>query len=369
MKTLRLMIKPASSLCNMRCRYCFYHDVSERREVRSFGIMTEETVDAMLRQIASEFHTGDTVEFLFQGGEPTRAGLDFFRAFVQKTAEWKGIRVSFSLQTNGLLLDAEWCAFLREHRFLVGLSFDLLREAHDTARCDSAGKGTYSRLCAAIALLKRERVEFNVLCTLTAEVARHPEAVWRQIVALELSYVQFTPCLDDAGGDSRFALTPERFASFYRALFDAWYADYLRGGRRSIKLFDDVVNLLVLGVPTLCGMDGVCRPQLVIEADGSAYPCDFYCLDSHRMGNIKESPVSALLAHASVRDFCTRRAALPALCADCRWRAFCGGGCPRMGREVYAESGACGYRLFLDHAGASLYRLAEQITRTRNIKA
>lgn len=361
MKTLRLMIKPASSLCNMRCRYCFYHNVSSLRDVTSFGIMKAETVDAVLENVFSELNMGDTVDFLFQGGEPTLAGLPFFREFVKKTEQWKGIPKNFALQTNGLLLDEEWCAFLKENHFLVGVSFDLLRDSHDGARVDVQGQGTYSRVRAVLSRLRKAGVEFNVLCTLTAETARHPEAVWKQILSLDLAYVQFTPCLGDFGGDSRYALTPERFASFYRSIFEYWYAEFQKGGRRSIKLFDDVVNLLLLGVPTSCGMDGVCRPQLVIESDGSAFPCDFYCLDEYKLGNITQMPPTELLRSLRVAEFCNRRPDLWEGCRDCRYRRFCGGGCPRMEKEIYRDGKECGYKAFLDACGGVLSQLAREV--------
>ena len=148
MKTINLMLKPASSLCNMHCKYCFYADVSEKRDVSCSGIMSDETVDAILHNLRRELQPGDFVQFAFQGGEPTLAGLPFFRRFMGKVAQWQGIRVSCALQTNGLLLDEEWCAFLKEHRFLVGLSLDLLPKAHDDvrvdARCRFAAVGTGS---------------------------------------------------------------------------------------------------------------------------------------------------------------------------------------------------------------------------------
>ena len=358
------MIKPASSLCDMRCKYCFYADVADARAVRSFGMMSDETTDAMLKSIASELEAGDAVGFAFQGGEPTLAGLPFFRRFVEKTREWKNIRVSYALQTNGLSLDAEWCAFLKEHRFLVGLSLDLLQASHDATRVDAGGSGTYRRVCDAMTLLRGHGVDFNVLCTLTSDVARHPKQVWDQLVKLGVDYVQFTPCLGDLDASpSPFALTPERFASFYRRLFALWYADFRAGKRRSVKLFDDVVNQLVLGSPTGCGMDGVCRAQLVIEADGSAYPCDFYCLDQYKMGNITTDPIDALLHSEGAKAFLARSHAPLRICADCRYARFCGGNCKRMRGEICcSESGTfCGYRDFLDACGAQLAALAQNV--------
>lgn len=364
MKTINLMLKPASSLCNMHCKYCFYADVSEKRDVSCSGIMSDETVDAILHNLRRELRPGDFVQFAFQGGEPTLAGLPFFRRFMGKVAQWQGIRVSCALQTNGLLLDEEWCAFLKEHRFLVGLSLDLLPKAHDDVRVDAAGKGTYSRILKTMERLKQHGVDFNVLCTLTKAVARQPERVWEQVVRLGIDYVQFTPCLGPLEGEASIhALTPELFSSFYSRLFACWYRDFQKGNRRSVKLFDDVVNLLVLGRPTGCGTDGQCRPQLVVEADGSVYPCDFYCLDGYRLGNLTEKTVEELLQVSALPAFLQRPHRSPKLCEDCRFRSFCGGNCKRMQKEICCRENDqfCGYKQFLEECGPVLFRLAGQI--------
>ena len=358
MKQLNVMIKPASSLCNLRCRYCFYADEAKRRSIPSCGVMRSDTVERMLAGIASELHAGDAVHFIFQGGEPTLAGLSFFEDFASRVGAWKGIAVSFALQTNGVLLDRAWCDFLRAHRFLVGLSLDLFPSAHDATRVDAQGKGTYRRVVDAMRMLKSHGVDFNVLCTLTDEVARHPDGVWRELCALGIDYVQFTPCLSDLDGDATYALTPERFASFYTRLFQLWYADFRAGKRVSVKLFDDIVNLLVLGTPTACGMDGRCRGQLVVEANGDAYPCDFFCLDEYKLGNIGDTPPSRLLESEAMKEFLSRKRNVAA-CLGCRYARFCGGGCPRMQNEVYcARAGTCGFQKFMDACGETLLSLA-----------
>ena len=197
MKNLNVMIKPASSLCNMRCKYCFYADVASHREIRSHGVMSEETVDRILANLRTELIEGDRVCFTFQGGEPTLAGLPFFEYFVVQTAQWGGIQRSYALQTNGILIDEAWCAFLKKYDFLVGVSFDLLPDVHDRTRLGADQKGTYDKVLGAIKLLRRYGVRFNVLCTLTGEIARHPERVWNQLVKLDIGYVQFTPCLGE----------------------------------------------------------------------------------------------------------------------------------------------------------------------------
>lgn len=142
MKHLSVMIKPASSLCNLRCKYCFYADVAALREVPSYGVMQPETLDAVLRSLRDGLAGGDRLLLSFQGGEPTLAGLGFFRRVTELAAQWPAdIRVEYALQTNGILLDPQWCAFLKEHRFLVGISYDILHDLHDAARVDAGGRG------------------------------------------------------------------------------------------------------------------------------------------------------------------------------------------------------------------------------------
>lgn len=364
MKRLSIMLKPASSLCNLRCRYCFYADIADLRDVRSYGIMPAEKVHTMLRNLQTQLTRGDSIQFGFQGGEPTIAGLPWFREFVQTVSGWDpGIQVSYALQTNATLLDEEWCRFLSEHHFLVGVSLDLLPQCHNDARVDACGEGTYQRCLQSLDLLNRFGVEYNVLCTLTRQVARHPQKVWKTLKELDIRYVQFTPCLDalDTPGANPYALTPQRFAQFYTQLFPLWLEDFRKGQYRSVKLFDDVVNLMAYGIPTACGIQGRCQPQLVVEADGSVFPCDFYCLDEYRIGNLLEDSLEALLLSAQ-RSPAQKRDALPELCSGCPYRSFCGGGCKRMQKEIACSGGDtfCGYRSFLNSAGRALQQIARQ---------
>ena len=351
MKQLSIMLKPASALCNLRCKYCFYADIADLREVRSFGIMQPETTEKILANIRESLDPGDSVTFAFQGGEPTIAGLEYFRHFTSIVDTWQGINIHYALQTNATLLDDEWCAFLKKYNFLLGVSWDILPECHDGARVDAAGKGTCKRVLDAIALLEKHKVEYNILCTLTNFVARHPNQVWKQIVKHDIQYTQFTPCLDEleAAGESPYALNPKRFASFYNQIFDLWYADFRAGKYRSVKLIDDIVNLLTFGMPSACGINGRCSPQIVVEANGSVYPCDFYCVDEYELGNLSETPLKQIFESPKMRAFIARPHRQPKLCATCEFSRFCGGNCKRMQRQVCCgpEDTFCGYQNFL----------------------
>ena len=362
MKHISVMLKPASSLCNLRCRYCFYAEVSDSRDVRSFGVMERDTARRILENIFSRTEAGDKVALAFQGGEPTLAGLDFFRYFSAEAERLQGkARVTYALQTNGTLLDEDWCRFFKEHDFLIGLSLDATQAIHDANRVDAAGKGSYTRVRAAKALLEKYGVEYNVLTVLTNALARHPQQVWSFLCREDVRYVQFIPCLGELdGGASCYSLTPERFASFYTQLFRLWSADFERGNYRSVKLFDDLINLLADGSRNACGITGQCMPQIVVEADGSVYPCDFYALDDYRVGNLAEETIDAIYTKAMMTAFRTRETSMLTLCEGCPYAPICGGGCPRMRREVCGEPDAksCGYRTFLQSALDRMQRYA-----------
>lgn len=363
MKHMTVMIKPASSLCNLRCKYCFYADVSSLREVRSFGIMTEATAKAVIANIFSDLQPGDAVTFSFQGGEPTLAGLDFYKYFANMVDSYavQGIRVGYTLQTNGFVIDEAWCEFLKERSFLVGLSLDGPRQYHNACRVDASGSGTFSNVMRAKKLFDHSGVEYNVLLVLTRELARHPKQVWTFLEQEQIQYAQFIPCLGPLeGADSPYALTPERYASFYTELFRLWHDSYRRGRYISIKLFDDYVNLLAFGQCNACGLLGFCHAQIIVEADGSVYPCDFYVLDEYRAGSLADTGLASVLSSPVMKQFQSRGHENLHLCGSCPYRRICGGGCKRMKDSVFyrPEDRVCGHKLFLDSAIRDLQELA-----------
>lgn len=365
MKQLSVMLKPASSLCNMRCEYCFYSDISDIRQVRSYGIMSRETADSVIRNILQDLEPGDMLSVVFQGGEPTVAGLDFYRHFAQETLrQASGVRVDWAFQTNGLLLDDDWCEFFLQYKFLVGLSLDL--EDHDKNRLDAEGAGTKTAVLRAKKLLEKYQVDYNILCVLTNGLARHPQKVWNAVLGLDIAYIQFIPCLDefDADKPSLYAIQPERFAGFYNTLISLWYKELQKGRYISVKLIDDLVNLLATGRPNACGMLGRCSPQFVVEADGGVYPCDFYVLDDHRFGSFCEEGLRALFQKSMKSPFFNEKRKQPDICKNCPYWQMCGGGCKRVMGALRNET-ACGYREVLKEHLPLLKKLAASTQRGR----
>jgi len=335
----------------MRCAYCFYSDVSASREIPSYGIMQRETARAIIKNIFAGLVSGDEITIAFQGGEPTLAGLNFYTDFTAAVDELSaGIQVKYTLQTNGLLLNESFIDFLKSREFLVGLSLDGPVAVHNQNRVDNKENGTYGRVIRAKKLLDAKDVPYNILCVLTAESTRHVRRLWDFILAEKIGYVQFIPCLEPLDGiKSGAALTPERFYRFYSELFPLWQAAAEKGRYVSVKLFEDLAVLFIKGQAGSCGLAGGCSPQIVVEADGSVYPCDFYVLDRYKLADLTKMTLKQTFEAVIHSDFLQSEQYSANKCGNCRYYPWCRGGCKRMKRAVYSgKNGNCGFKDFLD---------------------
>ncbi|MDT2613922.1 anaerobic sulfatase maturase [Enterococcus dongliensis] len=355
MNHISVLIKPASGLCNIRCKYCFYANVTSMREVRSYGKMTRQITEAMITNIFADLKDGDRLSLAFQGGEPTLAGLPYFQHLTEYVSQQKKrVKVDYAIQTNGILINDRWCRFLKEHNFLVGLSIDGHPIYHDLNRVDPRGRGTFHKVIETKRMFEKFQIPFNILCVLTNPLAKEAKKIYRFLREENIEYLQLIPCLPDLDKEEKestsYALTPQRFASFYQQLFKLWLADLRQGRYTSIKLFDDILNLLVNQQITACGLMGNCRIQYVIEADGSVYPCDFYVLDEWRLGNITEKTLKQIFNSLKRDPFLCSRSELPHKCGTCPFKKICGGGCKRMSDVMYVDEQQefCGYQHFLE---------------------
>lgn len=369
MKSLSLLIKPASGACNMRCRYCFYADVAANRDVRNYGMMTEETLENIVEKALNEAEENCT--FGFQGGEPTLAGLDFFRRFIELEEKYNrnNVAVSHTLQTNGLLLDDEWAAFLARHKFLTGVSIDAGKQLHDAMRPDASGRDTHNRAVAATRVLAKHGAEFNILTVVTRALASHPDKTYRYYKERGFRHIQFIPCLDsleEPAIDNPHSLPPDIYGRFLNRIFDLWYADFMAGEYVSIRAFDNYIHMLAGHPPENCAMSGQCRAYLLIEADGSVFPCDFYALDAYRLGNINTDAVAAMLTGDKAASFAHESEQKPTECLTCHYYPLCRGGCRRDRESIddniphrnrYCQS----YKTFFSHALPRMQNLARRL--------
>lgn len=369
MPALSLLIKPASGNCNMRCRYCFYADELDNREIRSYGKMS---VDTMHTIVDKAMEYGDyECTIAFQGGEPTLAGLDFYRdlvAYVTAHENPKKLKIHYALQTNGYLINEEWAAFLGENHFLVGVSLDGLKEIHDRYRLDAAGKGTYQRVISAIRLLEKHQVEYNILTVVTAATARNGQKIYNYFKKNHFGYQQYIECLDPIGeepGQHEYSLTPEKYGEFLKSMFDAWYLDMRSGTYVYNRYFENLMMIMAGQQPESCNMRGVCGKQWVFEADGSVYPCDFYALDQWRLGNIQENSFEEMDEKRDELGFIQWSMRQQEDCQKCRWFGLCRNGCRRNREPVTAEhtnrNYFCkSYQMFFEYAYprlAEIYQL------------
>lgn len=332
MPALSFLIKPASSSCNLRCRYCFYHSLSQQRSTENHGIMTLETLESIVKKGLEEGE--GCVSFSFQGGEPTLAGLDFYQKLIEyeKKYNYKKLRIENSIQTNGTLIDEEWAEFLSRNNFLVGISLDGPKDVHDLNRIDADGKGTYIQVMKAIALFNQYKVQYNILYVVTKYSARHGRKIYQFFKRNGFKYIQFIPCLDGLNEDfgvNPYSLDPKIYGQFLRDTFDCWYRDVNNGDYISVRYFDNLISMLRGNMPEACGMTGRCSCQFVMEAKGDVYPCDFYATDNYFMGNINQMSFRELYQTDTVARFVAESLAVDEKCASCKYKDLCRGGCRR----------------------------------------
>lgn len=366
MSHLSLLIKPVGADCNLRCSYCFYRRKSSLYPEAKQHKMSNQVLEALIRDALEQ--RAESSVFSWQGGEPTLAGLDFFRLVVQLQMAYgaPGQRVSNSLQTNGILLTAEWAGFLREYKFLVGLSVDGPPDLHNKYRRDRDGGPTFDQVMNAMRLLRVYEVQFNALVLLNDHNVRHPKALYNFFGGNSVSHMQFVPCVEatSAGKLAPYSITPEAYGDFLCALFDAWVRDY---PSVSIRDFDQML-LTTLNQPgNICTHGESCEDYLVIEHNGDAYPCDFYIEPSLRLGNILENSIEELEQTDARKAFATHKSEYGEECLACEWLAYCHGGCQKhrtaFGGAVSRPSYFCeSYKQLYEHSIQTITQLAAGIT-------
>lgn len=328
MPPLSMMIKPVSSMCNMRCKYCFYADVTRHRDTVSYGVMSMATLETLVRR-AFAYAEGN-ISFAFQGGEPTLAGVDFFRNLIslERMYNVRHIPVHNAIQTNAFDLSDELIEVLAKNRFLVGVSLDSPKRIHDHMRIDAHGNGTYDTIMQNIKRMQAAGIEYNILCVVNSFIARAPREVWQALAPH--TYLQFIPCLDGFDGEpEEFSLTSDDYKEFLKVTFDLYYAAYMKRRYVSVRNFDNYISILLGQTPENCAMQGHCGTYYLIEGDGGVYPCDFYVLDQWRMGNINASSFHSLAKSPTGNAFRAESHYTPAECRSCKWAFLCRGGCKR----------------------------------------
>lgn len=362
MKYFSMLIKPASSSCNLKCKYCFYNDVAAHRDIYNYGVMAKQTVANLVERTVGYFKEETQISFAFQGGEPTCAGLEYFKKFINKVNEYKKEyhHIHYSIQTNATLLNEEWIQFFKENNFLVGVSLDGFKENNDYFRIGNNNEGTYTKIMAVIQLLRKYGVEYNILTVLTSDLSKYPKKLYEFYKENDFKYIQLIPCLSEFEKENEYGLEPEEFSKFYIEFFDLWFEELKNNTYRSVALFDNIIPLFVGRPPMQCGYLGYCSMQFVIEADGSVYPCDFYVLDKYKIGNINEHTIVELVKSDITNSFIHEPRSFSKQCNTCSYVKICHGNCKRMIGTYYNDD-FCGLREFLGAREKEIIAIANEL--------
>ena len=328
-KPFQLLIKPVGAACNMRCAYCFYLRAAELFPDDPHPVMPEEVLETMVRGYMG-LRFPESV-FAWQGGEPTVAGVGFFRKVVEFQQKYglSGQVVGNGFQTNGLLIDEEWCRLFRDYRFLVGLSLDGPESVHDRVRLSVGGKATWARTMAAAELMRAHDIAFNVLCVIHAGNVGMGADLIRWFMANGFDYLQFIPCMEP---DNPHNVSPDIYAKFLCEAFDFWSREAL--GKVSIRDFDAILGAK-MGAQPMCIFARACNSYIVVEHNGEVFPCDFFVYDEWRLGNVMNASMESFMQTDKYKTFAHRKDKVN-LCRACEWRAQCYGGCQkdRLAAEV-----------------------------------
>jgi uncharacterized protein len=325
-----LLIKPASAVCNLDCSYCFYLD----READPYKAlparrMTAETLERLVDSYL--FYSYPQSVFAFQGGEPTLAGLPFFRQLVKFQRQYGrgGQSVSNTMQTNAMLLDGDWCELFRDSNWLLGVSLDGPEEIHDLYRYNKEGHGTWKRVMQSVELLRKNKVEFNILCVLSQANVGKARELYRFYRSLGVDNVQYIPLaeFDAAGNPLPFTITAEQYGRFLVETFDLWWPERRK---MRVRFFDNIAEALAGHKPGTCTMHETCDSYVVVEYNGDVYPCDFFVEGSWKLGNITLDSWPEIARRTRRYSFASKKTLAHAECQACEYQSICHGGCPKF---------------------------------------
>jgi len=377
-----VMAKPAGATCNLNCAYCFFLE-KERLYPGSGFRMSAEVLETYISQYAQAQQVPEAI-IAWQGGEPTLMGLDFFRRSVEMAAEHApaGMRITYTIQTNGTLLDDAWCEFLRGSGFLVGLSMDGPHELHDAYRRDKGGGGTFERVERAARLMQRHKVDFNVLCTVNAANAGHPLEVYRFFRdELGVEWVQFIPIVERVNSDGSTLLQegdtvtdrsvgPAQWGDFLNSVFDEWVRRDV--GTMFVNFFEAAAASWAGVGAAMCIFDETCGNALALEHNGDLYTCDHFVEPAYLLGNIMETPMPELVASEKMQRFGEdKRDKLPRWCRECEVLFACRGECPKN-RFTHTPDGepglnylCAGYKAFFAYIGPTMRMITDLLKNGR----
>jgi len=366
-REFQVFVKPGGSVCNLQCQYCYYLKKKDLYQKTELFRMSDDILEAYIIQHI-DASDAETINFSWHGGEPTTLGLDYFRKIIelQRKHHPPGRQIRNGIQTNGTLLDEDWCRFLATEGFGVGLSLDGPKELHDLYRISKKGEPTHKRVMHGYALLQKHHIPFDILCVVHDQNVRYPIEVYRffkQIGARYLGFLPLVEFLPHGRGVSDRTVPAEAFGDFLCTIFDEWQSRDI--GHVRVQIFEEAIGTAFGQDHALCIFRKTCGDIPVVEHNGDFFSCDHFVDMKHRIGNIRETPLVDLLESQSQRAFGEAKLrGLPLFCKTCKVLAMCNGGCPkdRILRTPDGKEGlnylCAGYKRFFTHCNPFIVELS-----------
>lgn len=384
---LYVMVKPAGALCNLACRYCYYLEKGELYRTRKTNRMTDE----MLEKFTEAYIQSQPVPyvlFTWHGGESLLRDISFYRKALHYQRKYAGGRhIDNCLQTNGILLNDDWCRFFKDNNFLIGISIDGPEHVHDRYRSDRGGRGTFARVMRGIELLQKHGVEFNTLSVINDYSVRYPVEIYRFFKEIGSRYMQFSPIVERWGDrpdglellppgkfpDSEitpWSVDPLEYGKFYCEMFDEWVLHDV--GQFYVQLFDATLAGMAGEAPGVCLYAPTCGHAAAIEYNGDVYACDHFVFPEYKLGNLNtRTLVEMMLSDRQLRFGKDKKERLPHQCKECRFLDLCNGECPKN-RIAVTEKGeeglnylCAGLKMYFEHVLPYMEFMAEELKHER----
>lgn len=383
------MAKPIGPICNLDCKYCFYLEKENLYPTENFK-MPLNVLESFIKQ-KIESHNIPTINFAWQGGEPTLLGVDYFRKVIELQQKYaNGKKIENTFQTNGVLIDDEWCAFFRENNFLIGLSIDGPEELHDKYRVNKGGNPSFTQVIRGLEYIKKHNVEFNTLTVVHDYNSRRPLEVYNFLKEVGSGFMQFIPIVErvaikkvehglslvspdykDEAKVTEWSVKPEEYGDFLIAIFDEWVRKDV--GKYFVQIFDISLESWFGKEPSLCVFRETCGDAMALEHNGDLYSCDHYVYPENKLGNILEAQLEGLVNSPKQREFGTdKRDKLPQYCLNCEVKFACNGECPkhRFSKTPDGEDGlnflCAGYKKYFKHVDPYMRFMANELKNNRS---
>lgn len=383
-----VMLKPAGSLCNLRCKYCYYLEKNKIYADIRQHVISDELLEKFIREYI-EAQTTPEVLFTWHGGETLMRPLSFYKKALELQRVYaRGRHIDNCIQTNATLLNDEWCRFFKANNFLVGVSVDGPQEFHDEYRRTVTGKPTFMQVMRGISLLNRHGVEWNAMAVVNDFNADYPLEFYRFFKDIGCHYIQFAPIVErvvsrpdgltlapgmqgDGTGLADYSVTPEQWGSFLCAIFDEWVRNDV--GSYFVQLFDATLANWAGQTPGVCVVSRECGHAGVMEFNGDVYSCDHFVYPEHRLGNIHDKTLAEMMYSRQQSEFARMKMQmLTRQCRECEYLFACNGECPknRFVCDSYGNYGhnyLCrGYRQFFEHVAPYMDFMKNELDNRRS---